>query len=141
MEDDLKEIENIIENFKNSDLSKISELLNSFFKKHITRSHIDKYIGDYPTFIEPVYLENNVKIGDDVLLGPNVYVGKDSVISDYGEISNTIILENVTIGKNFKLNSCIIGRDSIFNFSNLNVKNCVLKGKASSEEDLNKIDF
>lgn len=141
MEVGLKEIENIIENFKNSDLSKISELLKSFFKKHITRSHINNYIGDYPTFIEPVYLEKNVKIGDDVLLGPNVYVGKGSVISDYGEISNTIILENVTIGKNFKLNRCIIGRDSVFNFSNLNVKNCVLKGKANSEEDLNKIDF
>ena len=141
MEVGLKEIENIIENFKNSDLSKISELLKSFFKKHITRSHINNYIGDYPTFIEPVYLEKNVKIGDDVLLGPNVYVGKGSVISDYGEISNTIILENVTIGKNFKLNMCIIGRDSVFNFSNLNVKNCVLKGKANSEEDLNKIDF
>ncbi len=141
MEVGLKEIETIIENFKNSDLSKISELLKSFFKKHITRSHIDNYIGDYPTFIEPVYLEKNVKIGDDVLLGPNVYVGKDSVISDYGEISNTIILENVTIGKNFKLNRCIVGRNSVFNFSNLNVKNCVLKGKANSEEDLNKIDF
>lgn len=141
MENDLKEIENIIENPKKADLLKISKLLTSFFKKHVTRSHIDKYIGDYPTFIEPVYLENNVKIGDDVLLGPNVYVGKDSVISDYGEISNTIILENVTIGKNFKLNNCIIGKDSVFNFSNLNLENCILKGKANSEESLKKIDF
>ena len=141
MEIALKEIENLIMNLKNSEPSNILELLSSFFKKYITRSHIDNYIGDYPTFIEPVYLEKNVKIGDDVLLGPNVYVGKNSVINDYGEISNTIILENVTLGKNFKLNSCIIERGSLFNFSNLNVRNCVLKGKSNSKEDLSQINF
>jgi len=141
MEAGLKEIETLIENTKDKDLSKISELLKSFFKKYITRSHIDSYIGDYPTFIEPVYLEDNVKIGDDVLLGPNVYIGKDSVINDYGEISNTIILENATIGKNFKLNNCIIGKNSVFNFSNLNIKSCILQGKANSEDELNKIDL
>ncbi|KKN02682.1 hypothetical protein LCGC14_1115200, partial [marine sediment metagenome] len=73
MEKDLKEIENLIERPENSDLNKIPDLIRSFFKNNITHSKIDNFIGDYPTFIEPVYLERNVKIGDDVLLGPNVY--------------------------------------------------------------------
>lgn len=141
MEKDLKEIENLIERPENSDLNKIPDLIRSFFKNNITHSKIDNFIGDYPTFIEPVYLERNVKIGDDVLLGPNVYIGSGSEIEDYVEISNTIIFEKVRIGKNFKLNNCIIGKECVFNFSNLNVRNCILIESANSEESLNKIAF
>ncbi len=141
MEKDLKEIENLIERPENSDLNKIPDLIRSFFKNNITHSKIDNFIGDYPTFIEPVYLERNVKIGDDVLLGPNVYIGSGSEIDDYVEISNTIIFDKVKIGKNFKLNNCIIGKECVFNFSNLNVRNCILIDSANSEENLNRINF
>lgn len=141
MEKDLKEIEKIIERPEKADLNKIPDLIRSFFKNNITHSKIDNFIGDYPTFIEPVYLERNVKIGDDVLLGPNVYIGSGSEIEDYVEISNTIIFEKVRIGKNFKLNNCIIGKECVFNFSNLNVRNCILIESANSEESLNKIAF
>jgi len=141
MEKDLKEIENLIERPENSDLNKIPDLIRSFFKNNITHSKIDNFIGDYPTFIEPVYLERNVKIGDDVLLGPNVYIGSGSEIEDYVEISNTIIFKKVRIGKNFKLTNCIIGKECVFNFSNLNVRNCILIDSANSEENLNRINF
>jgi len=141
MEKDLNVIEKIIESPEKADLSKIPDLIRLFFKNNITKSKVDSYVGDYPTFIEPVYLEKKVKIGDDVLLGPNVYVGSGSEIADYVEISNTIIFKKVRIGKNFKLNNCIVGKESVFNFSNLNVRNCILKDSANSEEELKKIDF
>ena len=97
---------------------------------------VDEYIGDYPTFIEPVYLGDNVKIGDDVLLGPNVYIGSNSIISDYVEISNSVILDDVTIGENFTLENCIICANSKFEFSTFKVENSILKGKAASKEEI-----
>lgn len=141
MKEDLTEIERIINEITKESSINLQNVLMDFLKKHVTRSHIDKFIGDYPTFIEPVYLEDNVKIGDDVLLGPNVYIGTNSEIGDYTEASNTIIFDNVKIGENFKLNNCIITRNSSLNFKNLNVKNCILTGSASSEEELHKIKF
>ena len=100
---------------------------------------VDKYIGDYPTFIEPVYLGDNVKIGDDVLLGPNVFIGSNSVISDYVEISNSIILENSIIGENFTLENCIVCANSKFEFNNFKANNSILKGKTSSKDEVKEI--
>lgn len=97
---------------------------------------VDKYIGDYPTFIEPVYLGDNVKIGDDVLLGPNVYIGSNSEISDYVEISNSIILENTLIGENFTLENCIVCANSKLEFNNFKMHNSILKGKGTSKEEI-----
>jgi NDP-sugar pyrophosphorylase family protein len=139
MESDLKEIEYVVENEDNID--KIPELLNTFLKTHLKRSKIDKYIGDYPTFIEPVYLEDNVKIGDDVLLGPNTYIGANSIIGDYAEISNTVIFDNVKIGDNFKLDKCIIGRNSDLNFANFSANNSIIKGSGNSKENLKITKF
>ena len=76
---DLKEILEKIENLiaeKDIDMSKIKDLQIDFIKNKLKNQHcINNYIGDFPTFIEPVHLKSNVKIGDDVLIGPNVYVG------------------------------------------------------------------
>lgn len=69
---------------------------------------IEGYIGDYPTFIEPVYLKPGVKIGDTVLLGPNVYISKECVLGDFTELTNTILLENVRTGKYTKLKTCVV---------------------------------
>ena len=91
MKKDLEEIQNIVSKLELNSQTKIKELLSSFLQTHLNRNKIDNFIGDYPTFIEPVYLEENVKIGDDVLLGPNVYIGKNSEIKDYVEISNSIV--------------------------------------------------
>ena len=134
MKEELLKIEELIENFDSIDKSTIKDLMQNFFTK--ISNHIEKYIGDYPTFIEPVYLEDNVEIGDDVLLGPNVYIGANSVIKDYVEISNTIIFNNVIIGQNFKLENCIVAKNSALNFKNLNLKNSVLIGAANSKNEL-----
>jgi len=135
MKELLKQLEQLL-NEKDFDLLKIQELKTEILKNHVKGLKIENYIGDYPTFMEPVILGDKVKIGDDVLIGPKVYIGNDSVIEDYAEISNSIIFDNVKIGKNFKLDNCIIINDSKLNFDNFSSKNCILKGIAESEEEL-----
>jgi len=139
MKEVLIKIEEIIGNLNTIEKSDIKELMQEVFSKLGNR--VENYVGDYPTFIEPVYLEDNVKIGDDVLLGPNVYIGANSEIQDYVEISNTIIFENVVIGENFKLENCIVGKDSSFKFKNLDMKNSVLIGEANSKDELKSKKF
>ena len=134
MKEELVKIEEILGNFENIEKSNMKELKQKFFTK--LSSRLVNYVGDYPTFIEPVYLEDNVKIGDDVLLGPNVYIGANSEIQDYVEISNTIIFDNVKIGQNFKLENCVVAKDSKFNFKNLSMKNSALLGVANSRNEL-----
>ena len=139
MKEELSKIREIIANFDDISKSDIRGLMQRFFTK--ISSRLENYIGDYPTFIEPVYLEDNVKIGDDVLLGPNVYIGNNTVIEDYVEISNTIIFNNVNIGQNFKLENCIVAKNSSLNFKNLNMKNSVLIGTAKSKNELQFVEF
>jgi len=139
MKEELIKIEEIIGNFDNIEKSDIKELMQKLFSKLGNR--LEKFVGDYPTFIEPVYLEDNVKIGDDVLLGPNVYIGANSEIQDYVEMSNTIIFENVLIGENFKLENCIVAKDSSLKFKNLNMKNCALIGETNSKDELQSKQF
>ena len=141
MKKNLKEIEKIINNLELNSQSQIKELLNNFLKNHLKRSKIDNFIGDYPTFIEPVYLEENTIIGDDVLLGPNVFIGKNTEIKDYVEISNSIIYDNVKIGENIKLINCIIGRNTALNCTNITIDNCVVIGDVKNKEDLYRIMF
>jgi len=132
------EIEVII-NSENVNIVEVKTLFNSILSE--IKNRIESYIGDYPTFIEPVFLEENVKIGDDVLLGPNVYIRTNSEIGNYVEISNSIIFENVKIGENFKIENCIITKNSVFNFSNLTLKNSILSGINNTEDDIRKIEF
>ncbi|MBY8981941.1 MAG: hypothetical protein KGD57_03270 [Candidatus Lokiarchaeota archaeon] len=111
--------------------------LNDFLTKYVKKNHnIEDYIGDYPSFIEPVYLGQNVEIGDDVLLGPNVFIGDNCKIGDYNEISNSILLDNVKLGNLIILNNCIIINNSQLKFENLSVDNCILMGTAESKEEL-----
>ncbi|MFX0074031.1 MAG: hypothetical protein ACFE96_01205 [Candidatus Hermodarchaeota archaeon] len=134
MKENLNKIEALFQNFDDMDKKDVTMLMQNVFGN--LRNRLENYVGDYPTFIEPVYLEDNVKIGDDVLIGPNVYIGANSEIQDYVEISNTIIFENVKIGQNFKLENCVVAKDSSFTFNNLNLKNCALMGVANSKNEL-----
>ncbi|MBY8985753.1 MAG: hypothetical protein KGD65_11830 [Candidatus Lokiarchaeota archaeon] len=135
MKELLKQLENLLSK-KEIDVEKIKELKADLLKEHIKGLKIDNYIGDYPTFMEPVILGNNVKIGDDVLIGPKVYIGNDSEIKDYAEISNCIIFDNVEIGKNFKLDNCVIVKGSKLNFDNFRNQNSIIKGNAKSKDEL-----
>ncbi len=135
MKELLQQLENLL-NEKEIDLAKIKQLKTKLLKEHIKGLKIDNYIGDYPTFMEPVILGDNVIIGDDVLIGPKVYIGNNSEVEDYAEISDCIVFDNVKIGSNFKLNNCIIVKDSKLNFDNFSNQNCILKGIAESKEEL-----
>jgi NDP-sugar pyrophosphorylase family protein len=135
MKELLQQLENLLSE-KEIDLAKIKQLKTKLLKEHIKGLKIDNYIGDYPTFMEPVILGDNIKIGDDVLIGPKVYIGNNSELEDYVEISNCIVFDNVKIGSNFKLNNCIIVKDSKLNFNNFSNQNCILKGIAESKEEL-----
>ena len=135
MKDELKQLEQLL-NSKDLDLPKIQEFKTNLLKEHIKGLKIENYIGDYPTFLEPVILGDKVKIGDDVLIGPKVYIGNNSEIEDYAEISNSIIFDNVKIGKNFKLDNCIIIKDSNLNFDNFSSSNSILKGRAETKDSL-----
>jgi len=139
MKEELVKIEELLQKFEDINKSDIKGLMQRFFTKLSNR--LENYVGDYPTFIEPVYLEDNVKIGDDVLLGPNVYIGANSEIQDYVEISNTIVFNNAKIGQNFKLENCVIAKGSSFNFKNLNMKNSALTGVANSKNELKSNEF
>jgi len=139
MKKKIMEIEEIISNPETIKTVDLKTSFNSFLSE--IKNRVESYIGDYPTFIEPVFLEDNVKIGDDVLLGPNVFIGINSEIGNYVEISNSIVFENVKIGENFKIENCIISKNTVFNFSNLTLKNCILKGISDSENDIKKIEF
>lgn len=134
MKKDLEEIKKKIDNKGN--LS--SEELTNFLSNNILRNQIEEYIGDYPTFIEPVFLGKNVIIGDDVLLGPNVYIGDNCEIGDYDEISNSIIFDNVKLGEIFKLDHCIVAENSKLTFKSLDLTHSLLKGEADSKNDLDK---
>jgi NDP-sugar pyrophosphorylase family protein len=135
----LDQIKASISDFNEINLKNLKDAFLSLIKGLTNK--IEKYIGDYPTFIEPVYLEENVKIGDDVLLGPNVYVGRNSEIGDYVEISNSILFENVKISENIKLENCIIAADCVMNFTNVSFNNLLIKGASDSQNGLRKLNF
>jgi NDP-sugar pyrophosphorylase family protein len=105
--------------------------------KEISYGHkISKFKGDFPTFIEPVYIGKNVTIGDDVMLGPNVYIGKNVTIKDYVEISNSIIYDDCLIGEDLFLENCIVGEESMLNFKNTRLKNTILIGSGENISNL-----
>ncbi len=116
--------------------SEFVDLIKEFFRVHVKASHIEKYIGDFPTFIEPVYLQKNITIGDDVLLGPNTYLGENVEIGDFTELSNVIVFDNAHIGDNMKFENCVITENSQLNFNHFSAKNSVIQGVAEKREDL-----
>ena len=129
MKELIEKIENSIKEIDSIHTSNLRSLFQDVLKEIKNHHKIDKYIGDFPTFIEPVYLGDSVKIGDDVLLGPNVYIGDNCELGDYVELSNTIILDNVKLGNSFTLENCIVAKDFI------------LKDITDIKENIKKITF
>jgi NDP-sugar pyrophosphorylase family protein len=82
-------------------------------KEDLTGLTINDYKGDYPTFIEPVYLYPNIIIGDTVLIGPNVFIDEGCNLGAFTEISNVILCKNVVTEKLVKLSHCIVDEDIV----------------------------
>ncbi len=112
-------------------LKDIIKMNNRFF----ANSSIDGYDGDYPTFIEPITLKLNVRIGDTALLGPNVIVNKNCEIGAFTELANTILYEGVIVGKHCKLNWCIVDKNVKLSES-FQANNCFI-----SKNDKNEIEI
>ncbi|TXT61126.1 MAG: putative UDP-3-O-(3-hydroxymyristoyl)glucosamine N-acyltransferase [Promethearchaeota archaeon] len=99
---------------------------------------IADYQGDYPTFIEPVYLYPNISIGDTVLLGPNVFIDEDCKLGNFTELSNSILCKNVETQKLVKLNNCIVDKDIVLP-SEFKAENCLVT--KNEKGNLAKIEF
>lgn len=70
-----------------------------------------KIDGGFPTTIEPAGSKDKVVVGDSVFIGPNVYIGKNCVLEDFVEISNSILFDNIEVGKSTTINNSIIGNN------------------------------
>ncbi len=136
MENILNKIKILINDRKDIDKVKLKEMFSDFLRKELKGLHVENYIGDFPTFMEPVFLGGNIKIGDDVLIGPNVYIGENSEIGDYVQLSNSIVFDNVKIGDNIKLENCIVTSNSWLLYKNDSENNCVIDGRSFSKEHM-----
>lgn len=65
-----------------------------------------------PGFVPPVMVDESAVIGDGCLIGPNVTIGPNCVIHEGVRLSNTTLLEGVTIGANAWVKSSIVGWQS-----------------------------
>jgi len=65
--------------------------------------------GEYPTTLEPVYFDGKIILGDAVFLGPNAYIGKDCVLGNFVEITNSMLLGKNTVGNKAKIENSIVG--------------------------------
>lgn len=59
--------------------------------------------------VAPAYIGNGVRIMDGADLGPNVFIGRDSIIDSHSSIKESILWENVVVGEGAVLNRAIIG--------------------------------
>lgn len=65
-------------------------------------------LDDYPTTIEPIYIDSGVTVKDNCFIGPQVYIRGPSTLEESVEVSETIIFENTLIGKRAKLQKCVV---------------------------------
>lgn len=140
MKETIESMKKLVQKEKIIDKKEINSLLQESLKG-LTRNKIEDFVGDFPSFLEPVHLEKNVKIEDDVLIGPKVYIGSNSIIGEFSELSNCIVLENVSIGEAFKLDHCIIAEGSKLDFNGLTLQNCLIRGSGNSIEDIEVIEI
>lgn len=97
----------ILKGKKDGNIAELKSLLKDIILK-LKGLTIEGYIGDYPTFIEPVFLKPGIKIGDTVLLGPNAYIDEGCDLGAFTELANVILSKNVKTGKLTKLRWCVV---------------------------------
>jgi len=140
MKETIESIKKLIQKEENMDKKEMNSLLQESLK-NLKRNKIEDFVGDFPSFLEPVHLEKNVKLEDDVLIGPKVYIGSNSVVGEFSELSNCIVLDNVSIGEGFKLDHCIIAEGSKLDFNGLKLQNCLIRGSGGSIKEIEIIEI
>ncbi|MFX1574107.1 MAG: sugar phosphate nucleotidyltransferase [Promethearchaeota archaeon] len=85
-------------------------------KRFLKGSIHEKIQNDSLNIIEPIRVNGNIYIENNVRLGPYAIIGKNCKIGKHSKLSNVILFDNVDIGDYCKLNWCIC--DENINISN-----------------------
>lgn len=72
----------------------------------------EKGIHSTAKIIGPALIDRGCKIGPDVFIKGPVIIGKECIIQDSTRLENTILWDNVSIGKNSQINRCIISNNT-----------------------------
>jgi len=104
-------------------LEKYKQAHRDIFEKKITFSFLSFKKGDESVWFEgdsrispgakligPIMISENCKIADGVEISPFSVIGKNCIFENNAKIINSIILEGTRIGKNTKIEGCILGK-------------------------------
>ena len=120
-------------------LTYLEDILKMNFR-FLKGNRIEDSEGNYPTLLEPVNLGRGIKIGDTVLLGPNVIFNEGCQIGDYSKIENTIIFNHTILGKKIKLNHCLVD-EKIQLPDNFQAQNCFITIDENNKKEFQIINF
>jgi NDP-sugar pyrophosphorylase family protein len=67
-------------------------------------------VGKSSHLTSPLYIEKGTIIGANCIIGPNVYLEKNCIIGDNVEITDSVILREVEISPNTKINNQIVSK-------------------------------
>ncbi len=73
---------------------------------------INTNLKGFPRIFEPIFIENDVKIDDGVVLGPNVIIKKGAHVKGECKIIESILYEKCFLGSSSKLTGCIVDEDT-----------------------------
>ena len=72
-------------------------------------------VSDTCTLIPPVFISSQVSIGTGTIIGPNVELGKGSIVDSDSYITDSSILTGSYIGKNLDVKKCIVNQNQLLN--------------------------
>jgi mannose-1-phosphate guanylyltransferase len=126
-----------IENVGAYHLSKLRDIIimNKRFLKGI---NIYSLKGELQNLNGPVRIKSDSLIEDDIVLGPHVIINNNCKIGVSCELSNSIIYNDVTIGKLCKLDWCIID-ENVHLPDNFQAKECFIT--LNKKKELEIINF
>lgn len=106
-------------------------------KRFLTGLNLNPYEGKTPTYLEPLTFGNQNLFGNNVTLGPHVIISNSCSLGDFSQISNSILYDNVTVGKSCVLDWCIID-EGVTLPDNLKASDCFFtKANAKDFEIIN----
>ncbi len=65
-------------------------------------------LDEYPTTIEPIYIDSGVTVKGNCFIGPQAYIRGPSTLEENVEVSEIVIFENSLLGKRAKLRKCVV---------------------------------
>ncbi|MFX1427554.1 MAG: sugar phosphate nucleotidyltransferase [Promethearchaeota archaeon] len=107
-------------------------------KRFLTGLNLSPFEGKKPNCLEPLKIGNQNLIGDNVTLGPHVIIGNSCNLGDFSQLTNSILYNNITLGKSCVLDWCIID-DGVTLPDKLKASDCFIK--KDNEKDFEIINF